>query len=164
VNDQATQAPQRISLGPARLALINRVVGFVGLIAGLTLVVVGGFWLHRQHLDQFLLRPLSAYGRVIENRRVDSYRNGQRSGTSYRAVVNFTAQDGQQVTLSDWISFKPPAFFVGQFVLVLYDARNPQSAMIDRGAKNYYLPAFCYGVGGLMVLGSLQRLRSKRPA
>jgi hypothetical protein len=142
------------AIGP----MIRRAVGAIGLIVGLIFLLGGGFWIHRNHLDQFVLKPAVAEGQVVENQQVDSYRHGVRSRTSYRAIVQFTDRHGQSVKLPDWISFEPPAYYVGQRVNVFYDPQNSQSAMIDRGAKNYFLLVLFGGFGGLMVLGSVQRL------
>jgi hypothetical protein len=143
-------------------AAINRVVGVIGLIVGLVFLFGGGVWIHRNHLDQFVLKPAMAEGQVVENQRVDYYLRGKWTRASYRAIVKFTDRNGQLITLPDWIAFKPPAYFVGQPVNVFYDPQNSQSAMIDRGAKNCFLFLVFGGFGGLMVLGSLQRLAKAR--
>ena len=38
------------------------------------------------------------------------------------------------------------------------DPRNAQHAMIDRGWKNFVIPGICLIFGGLIALGSIQRL------
>jgi hypothetical protein len=151
-----------LNLNSASIGAINRVVGIVGLVFGLAVLLGGGSWIHHSHLDAFLLKPAVAEGQVVENQRVDYYRHGTWTRTSYRAIVRFTDRNGQIVTLPDWIAFKPPAFFVGQSVKIFYDPQSPQAAMIDRGAKNYYLPILWCAFGGLSVFGSLQRLSSSR--
>lgn len=141
---------------------IHRLVGVIGLVVGLAVLVGGGRWIHHNHLDEFLANPAMADGQIAENQRVDSYRHGFRTGTSYRAIAKFTDLRGETVLYRDWISLNPPAYFVGQHVTILYDPQDSRAAMIDRGAKNYYLPLFLAVFGGLPVLGSIQRLRMAR--
>jgi hypothetical protein len=151
-----------MNLGAATVGGINRAVGAVGLVVGFGILLAGGYWIHHNHLDEFLAKPASAEGQVVENKRLDNFRRGYRVGTSYLAIVQFTDRNGQTVLHRDWVGFNPPAFYVGQHVEIFYDPQDPQVAMIDRGAKNYCLPGFLCGFGGLAVLGSLQRLRMPR--
>jgi len=140
---------------------INRVFGVVGLVVGLGLILGGGFFIHHNHLDQFILKPAVAEAEVVENKSKENYPGtGSRTlpFTSYQAVVRFTDQQGQTVTYADKFGFSPPSFMVGQKVRIFYDPQNPQRAMIDRGPKNYVIPCVCAVFGGLMILGSLQRL------
>jgi Protein of unknown function (DUF3592) len=106
----------------------------------------------------------SGWAEVVENRSKQVYPGtGSRMlpYTSYQAVVRFTDQQGQTVIYADKFGFNPPSFRVGQNVRVFYDPQNPQHAIIDRGPKNYVIPLVCGVFGGIMILGSLQRL-SKR--
>ncbi len=151
-----------MNLDAATIGSINRWIGMIGLVVGLAILFVGGSWIHRHALDRFLLHAAVADGQVVENQRVDYYLHGKWTPASYRAIVKFTDRNGQSVTLPDWIAFKPPVYFVGQRVNVFYDPQSSQSAMIDRGAKNYFLLVLCGGFGGLMVLGSVQRLARSR--
>ncbi|PYX67313.1 MAG: hypothetical protein DMG74_00570 [Acidobacteria bacterium] len=149
-------------LDAASVSVINRVVGLIGLVAGLTFILGGGFMIHHNHLDEFLLNPAVAEGQVVENKSKQNYPGtGSRilPFTSYQAIVQFTDQQNQTVTYRDTFGFNPPSFQVGQSVRIFYDPQNPQRAMIDRGLKNYLIPAICLGFGGLLILGALQRLR-----
>ena len=143
----------------ATIARINRVFRAFALTAGLAVLLGGGYWMHRNHLDEFLAKRAVAEGQVIENREEHwSEANSVRSHTSYRAIVRFTDQRGQDFTYSDAIAFNPASFYVGERVKVFYDPLNPQHAMIDRGEKNYVIPLVCVTFGGLMVIGGLQGL------
>ena len=127
-------------------------------------IVGGGFFIHHNHLDEFMLHSAVAEAEVVENRAKQVYPGtGSRTlpYTSYQAVVRFTDQQGQTVTYADKFGFSRPSFMVGQKVRIFYDPQNPQRAMIDRGPKNYVIPFVCGVFGGLMILGSVQRL-SKR--
>ena len=124
-------------------------------------ILGGGFFIHHNHLDEFMLKPAVAEAEVVENRVKQVYPGtGSRTlpYTSYQAVVRFTDQQGQTVTYADKFGFSRPSFMVGQKVRIFYDPQNPQHAMIDRGPKNYAIPFVCAVFGGLMILGSLQRL------
>ena len=151
-------------LDSAFLGQINRAVGVIGLVVGLALILGGGFFIHHNHLDEFMLHSAVAEAEVVENRAKQVYPGtGSRTlpYTSYQAVVRFTDQQGQTVTYADKFGFSRPSFMVGQKVRIFYDPQTPQHAMIDRGPKNYAIPFVCAVFGGLMILGSLQRL-SKR--
>jgi hypothetical protein len=151
-----------MNLDAATIRTIHRVVGVIGLVVGLTVLVGSAHWIHHHHLDQFLYKPAVADGQIVENQRVDNYRHGFRTGTSYRAIAKFTDRSGEPVLYRDWISFNPPAFFVNQHVRIFYDPHDSRAAMIDRGTKNYFLPVFLAVFGGLTVLGSIRRLRIAR--
>ena len=151
-------------LDSAFLGQINRAFGVIGLVAGLAFILGGGFFIHHNHLDEFMLHSAVAEAEVVENRAKQVYPGtGSRTlpYTSYQAIVRFTDQQGQTVTYADKFGFNPPSFRVGQKVRIFYDPQKPQHAMIDRGPKNYVIPLVCGVFGGLMILGSLQRL-SKR--
>ena len=146
------------------LRAVNRLFGVIGLLVGLALLLVGGFWIHHQQLDAFLgliAKSESAEGRVVENRPVRVYPgSGSRTlpYTAYQAVVRFTDHNGETITFTDKLAFSRASFSVGQEVRIFYDPRNAQHAMIDRGWKNFVIPGICLMFGGLIVLGSIQRL------
>jgi Protein of unknown function (DUF3592) len=143
----------------ATMRRIERALGVISATAGLAVILAGGWWLHDHDLDQFLSKAAVTDGRVVENRPEPWYTNTSRfSHTSYRAIVTFPDREGRDVTYRDVFAFDPASFSVGETVQVFYDPRNPQHAMIDRGWKNYVIPAVCGIFGGLMTLGGLQRL------
>jgi Protein of unknown function (DUF3592) len=138
---------------PAVISAINMVMVVISLAVGSAFILVGGWFIHRHHLDEFIFGRATAQGRVIEN-----HPSGQVSGVpTYFAIVYFKAQDGRDVTIDDWIGLSPPSFRVGQSVTLFYDPEDPQHAMIDRGWKNYLLPGIPGGMGFLMILGGIQR-------
>lgn len=153
----------------ARISAINRAFGVVGLLAGLAVLLGGAYLMHRSHLDEFLgliTKSQSAEGVVIENRPIEVHPSSTSRTlpyTTYQAIVTFTGPDGQSITLPDPIAFNPPSFRVGQRVRVFYDPKNPQHAMIDRGLKNFIIPGICLVFGGLILLGSVQRLTRPLP-
>jgi len=158
----------KICIDGTTLGAVNRLFGVIGLLVGLAFLFIGGFWIHHQHLDAFLgliAKSESAEGRVVENRPVRvNPGSGSRTlpYTSYQAVVRFIDHNGQMKTFADKLAFSRPSFSVGQEVRIFYDPRDAQHAMIDRGWKNFVIPCICLIFGGLIVLGSIQRLIGSR--
>jgi len=161
---QEQMDPATIRIDGTMLGAVNRIFGVIGLLVGLAFLLVGGFWIHHQHLDAFLqllAKSESAVGQVVENRPVTVYPGPSSrtlSYTAYHAVVRFTDHNGETVTFADKLGFSRASFSVGQEVRIFYDPRNAQNAMIDRGWKNFVIPGICLTFGGLIVLGSIQRL------
>jgi len=94
---------------------INRVMVVVSLAVGSAFILVGGYWVHRLHLDEFIFNRATAQGQVVENRK------NLRGRTSYKAMVRFNAHGGGDVTVADWIALNPASFSVGQNVTLFYD-------------------------------------------
>src|SRR5215471_19000426 len=161
---QEQMGTTKIRIDATTLHAVYRVFGVIGLLVGLGLLFVGGFWIHHQHLDSFLqliAKSESAMGQVVENRPVTVYpgpSSRSLSYTAYQAVVRFTDCNGQAITFTDKLGFARASFSLGQQVRIFYDPRNAQHAMIDRGWKNFVIPGICLIFGGLIVLGSIKRL------
>lgn len=153
-----------VPIDPGIASVINRTMGAIALVAGLTFILGGGFVIHHNHLDEFILQPAVAEGQVIENRSKEVQPgSGSRTlpFTSYQAIVSFTDRQGQTVIYADAFGFGSASFRVGQEVRILYDPQNSQLAMIDRGPKNFVVPLVCAVFGGLMLLGGVQRLSNR---
>jgi Protein of unknown function (DUF3592) len=165
----SAMSSRNVQIDAATLGAVNRAFGVVGLLVGLALLFGGAYFVHHAHLDEFLgliAKSQTAEGTVIENRPVEVHPSSSARTvpyTSYQAIVAFADQNGRPVTLPDQIAFSPPSFRVGQKVRVFYDPQNPQHAMIDRGQKNFIIPGICLVFGGLIVLGSIQRLTRPLP-
>src|SRR5215475_6657646 len=161
---QEQMGTTKIRIDGTMLGAVNRMFGVIGLLAGLAFLFAGGFWIHHQHLDAFLgliAKSESATGQVVENHPVTVYpgpSSRSLSYTAYHAVVRFTDHNGETITFTDKLAFSRPSFSVGQEVRIFYDPQNAQHAMIDRGWKNFVIPGICLIFGGLIVLGSIQRL------
>jgi Protein of unknown function (DUF3592) len=138
---------------PAAFAVFNYLMAVISLAIGSAFILVGGWWIHHLHIDEFMFNRATAQGQVVENR--PHY--GASRETSYRAIVRFTAAGDRDVTVGDWIALDPPSFRVGQSVPLFYDPADPQHAMIDRGWKNY-VPGIPGLMGFLSILGGLERL------
>ena len=149
-------------LDSSGLARVNRIFGFAGLLAGAAILVGGILFIHHNHLDLFIANSAVAEGIVVENRPKQNYFQDGRSFTSYQAMVRFTDEQGHVISYPDRLGLHWASFSVGQTVKIFYDPHNPERAMIDRGLTNYVVPGVVIAFGGLMVLGSLQRLSGNR--
>lgn len=138
---------------------ISRIVGGIVLALGLGMIGVGGYWCWQQWT--FTANSASTYGQVIENRREEfTNRRDSFSHTAYRAIVRFTTDHNQIVICRDAVAFNPPSFSVGQTVKILYDSRDPQHSVIDRGRENFLIPGAIVVLGVLFVWGGLGRMLS----
>ena len=153
-----------VPIDPGIGSAVNRIVAAIALVAGLTFILGGGYVIHHNHLDEFVLHPAVAEGKVVENRSKQVYPGtGSRMlpFASYQAIVRFTDRQGQTVTYADAFGFSSSSFQVGQKVRIFYDPQTPQHAMIDRGLKNLVIPLVCAVFGGLMIRGGVQRLSNR---
>lgn len=150
-------------LDSSRLAMLNRGVGVVALVAGVALTGAAAWWM----LDRarFEAGAAVAEGRVVENRQVQwtSGDNNTKSHIAYHAIIRFTDRVGQIVTVQDELGLSPPAFSIGQAVPILYDPHSPHHAVVDRGRRVYFIPMAIATLGLLIVIGGLQRLRRTPP-
>src|SRR5438067_12423345 len=120
-------------LDSAFLGQINRAVGVIGLVVGLAFILGGGFFIHHNHLDEFMLHSAVAEAEVVENRAKQVYPGTGSSTlpyTSYEPIVRFTDQQGQTVTYADKCGISRPAFVVGQQVSIFYVPQGPEHAII----------------------------------
>ena len=105
----------------------------------------------------FLQISQSAPGLVVKLREKDS----SDGDTTYAAVVEYRDQRGQSFDFVDSFSSKPPAYFAGQHVLVLYNPNDPDEAQIDRGLWNYWFTALLGIPGALFVMCGLYSVRRR---
>jgi hypothetical protein len=135
---------------------ISRGLAIVSLCIGIGLIMGCGFYMHHTHLDNFLLHSESVEGAVISNKQIRC------RGSCYAAIVAFTDSTGHPITFQDPMAFGRPSFSVGQKVRVFYDPQHPQSAMVDRGMKNYIIPLICFAFAGFCIQAGVQRLSMSR--
>ena len=106
---------------------------------GVTLLIVALllFWHTRTFIDQAATAP----GTVI-----DLVESRSDKSTTYRPVVRFVAESGQQIEFTSSSSTNPPSYSVGEDVTVLYLPAEPQNAS---------LTGFFDLWGGAMIVGGL---------
>jgi len=74
-----------------------------------------------------------------------------RSQDGYKPLVIFTTQQGQEVEYVPNFSSNPPAYRVGEEVVVFYDPQNPYHAMLG-GRLLYLIPIIFAVVGSIFAI------------
>ncbi len=97
----------------------------------------------------FVARAATAPGVVTE---LIEVRDKDGGSSTYRPAVKFTAADGTDVTFTSSYSSRPPAYDVGETVVVLYEPRDLQGARI-RGFGSLWLG--CVILAGLGAVFSV---------
>lgn len=121
---------------------------FYLLIAG-GMLLTGAHFYNKQTL--FEKQAVSAQGQVVR-----MLSSSDSDGTTYYAMVGFTAADGAHIEFKDSVGSNPPSFSEGDQVEVLYDPALPRDAIIDRGWFNLLPSAALALVGGLWFLYSVK--------
>jgi len=70
---------------------------------------------------------------------------------SYKPLVIFTDQTGQEIEYVPNFSSNPPAYDIGEEVVVFYNPQTPQHAMLG-GLALYLLPVIFAIVGGAFAI------------
>lgn len=121
----------------------------------LYLLIAGGMLWTGAHFynkqTAFESKAASAQGQVV---RLIS--KSDSDGTTYYAMVGFTAAEGVQIEFKDSVGSNPPSFSEGDRVDVLYDPALPQDAIVDRGWFNLLPSAALALAGGLWFLYSVK--------
>jgi hypothetical protein len=143
-------ANSRPAVGSPRL----RRGGWIVLAAGILLIGAG--WQMAQPLVALHRSGLRAQGIVQGVER--GY--GSRTG-AYYPRVSFTATDGSIIRFRDGSGANPPAYRVGDRVIVLYLAGDSRSAIIDGGIRNWRRPLVVASLGLVLVGASLIVLRRR---
>jgi len=127
-------------------------------VTGVVLVALG-FYMGHDHFH--LIRAgIRTQGRIIAYRQEQFPRSGSQTSrsTGYMPVVEYQLGD-RNVQFRDWLG-KPVAGSINVPVTVLYDAANPELAMIDRPIWNWmpWSPILAVGVF-LLVVGIIGLIR-----
>ena len=111
------------------MVFIKKVIqSFVGpplfvLLSGLVLFGVGaGFTYQHNRIRQ--------NGLMVEGQVIHLEKRCNDDGCTYRPVVEFNAQNGQNFTYTSSSSTNPPAYDVGEAVTIYYIQENPHEARI----------------------------------
>lgn len=120
--------------------------------AGLLLLSIGLYW-GRQNIN-FLDRAIKAGGEVI---RLD------RQGGYYYPIVKYQDSSGISRTLYGSTGSRPPTYFEGERVNVLYDPNDdqfPLNAKIDSFMQLWFGPICLSGLGSVFIIVQLCIWRS----
>jgi hypothetical protein len=117
-------------------------IGAAFLAIGLVGLAGCGYWAVRTRA--FLARAERAPGTVV-----DLEPSRSKDGTTYRPVVDYVLPTGQARTLRSNTGSNPPAFSIGEAVVVLYDPADPADARIDSTFSLW---------GGPIILGGMSAL------
>jgi hypothetical protein len=71
-------------------------------------------------------------------------------GCSYNSVVSFTTQDGISTSYTSTFSSSPPAYDVGDTVIVFYSPENPKKAVIK--GEGIVLRTIFMTIGGVIII------------
>ncbi len=139
-----------------RAQISARIVTPILLIVGAALLAFGVYWGRN-------VAELQAAGTRVEGTVVNLRADSGTHGSTYHAIVRFTALNNVQVEFTDKVGTDPPSFHAGERVVVLYRTDEPQStAMIDRGRWNLLGPALLCAFGGLCFFVSARSLARAR--
>lgn len=108
--------------------------------------------------ERFAMSAERADGRVIELVRY-------RGRAGYRPTIEFETAEGT-IRVTSGSESSPPLYRVGERITVFYDAKNPQSYLIDSFSERYLL-SLIYGVLGIVFSSTggiplLQMYRRRR--
>jgi len=139
----------------ARAARIAPVMGLAGLA-----MIGTGHWM-AQDLYHLLLSGETASGRIIGYERV--YQPTDRLHVYYPEVT-FTTAAGRTVTFRDKLGSgaSTTARKSGARVTVVYNANNPERAMIDRGWWNWAFPFGMLFIGVFVFLLALKTMKDRK--
>lgn len=121
------------------------VIKYVFVVVGVGMLA-GTFFLYR-NTTAFLGEAKIATGTVVELRQ-------SRSGDAdtYRPVVRFSTQEGEDITFTSSAGSKPPAYSKGEKVEVLYPPSLPAQARIKGFFSLWGAPAILGGLGSIFFL------------
>ena len=116
-------------------------LGLLMLLGG----AIAGLWIYR-----FRKSAEQSAGTVIRNQ--ESFDSG---GISYRPEVEFVASDGRRHTFVGQVGSSPPAFKVGDSVVVLYARDRPENARIDTFVQQWLAPSILVVLGLILTLAGV---------
>ncbi len=126
-------------------AMLKTLSLLFAMLAGLLLVVGAGFAVWTL---VFLNRSEVAAGTVL--RLDDEGLADRRSGARMtRPIIRFTTAAGARIEFAHRFASTPPAYTVGESVMVRYDPAAPASARIDSPVSLWLLPGLFGGLGAI---------------
>lgn len=101
----------------------------------------------------FIASAMQAEGEVIELIRTETESTDRRNVISFHPVVQFTpAQASHPIQFTDAAGTNPPAYHVGESVLVLYNPQTPEQAHINRFFSLWFMVIIFSVLGTIFAL------------
>ena len=130
------------------------------ILIGVAVYVGRGSWELKQ-------RGATVTGTVVSMRKVDATDD---AGVTYAPVISYDVQ-GHTYTYESSNSSDPPAYDIGEKVMLLYRPADPEDVRVNSWFDLWFLPAML-GVGGVvvaivsfvMMVGAIRRRRELRTA
>ena len=113
------------------------------MLAGILFFTIGsGMTMRQRSLEK---QGIQAQGVVIELQE-----NHDSDGSTYTPVVQFSTPNGESIVFTSSYSSSPPAFDVGETVMVVYPPDNPTNAIIKGDGQ--FLHISLMFLGGIVAL------------
>ncbi|NMG74408.1 DUF3592 domain-containing protein [Aromatoleum diolicum] len=127
---------------------------FLGVVLPVIFLLAGGGLLataarHGVRTRAFLDQAREAAGEVVALEEEPAMEVGD--SRTYRPVVAFAMDSGQQVRFSSMAHSNPPAYELGASVRVLYDPERPHEARIRSFAELWFPLLLLGGLGGIFT-------------
>ena len=135
---------------------VSKRMHILGIVIGIALLTGSLYWSYvlQQYIDSAVR---------IEGLIVDKERSYSDDTATYAAIVKFTPNNNTTPrTFTSKVNSSNPTWHVGDKVMVMYDPRNVDDAMIDRGFFNYIIQLVMALVGLIITLISLYQYRQKK--
>ena len=121
------------------------IIKYVFLLVGIGMLAGALSWY--QNTQSFVAQALKAEGTVVE-----LLRSSSSDSTTYRPVVHFSNQNGEQIEFTSSAGSNPPSYSKGEKVEVLYLPTEPQNAKINGFFSLWGGPLIIGGIGGVFFL------------
>lgn len=155
----ARPSPDFAAIPPMARKMKLFVFGFLGF--GILFALVGGTIAVAEW--RFSARAARARGEVVDlieeqrrSREAEQPRmreeDARVAGPVYRPLIRFSTADGRAVSFLSRLATNPPAYQIGQQVMVLYDPVHPEAASIDSFVDRWLGVVMWEGVAALCLL------------
>ena len=118
---------------------------YVFLLVGIGMLA--GSWSWYQNTRSFIGQAAKAEGTIVE-----LVRSNSSDSTTYRPVVHFNNQNGEQIEFTSSAGSNPPSYSKGEKVEVLYLPNEPRNAKINGFFSLWGGSLIIGGIGGVFFL------------
>jgi len=126
-----------------------RIIGIVIILCSIVPLGVAGYWYAKT--DSFLEKAVKTEATVVdvEERKSDD-------GTRYYPVFSFVDEGGNEHKIYSTMGSYPPAYELGETVLIFYDPQNPEKTKLDSFVSLWLGPVILGVLGFIPVfIGAL---------